>query len=374
MLLKKSPSYVYIRDFILSFRMLRFVAYSVRNLFFPSKYMLPSFFHVGPEPFFNIEVSSVCNAKCVFCPYKSGFRTMTVATLEWFEPVAKSGIQLGFKHLNLTPLTGEFFTNNKAVEIIQSAKKAGYISIFTYTNGIQMHKFNLEALLNSGLTHLYISTPGFSDELYETVFGVRTYPDFKKSIIQLLETHRRLKSAVEIYFEPRSYLTLKELKRSEFYTGFISDFIGEHVHLSQAKKFFGNWGGGISKSDMVGKMEIDVIPLKSLAPFKKVHPCEMLYTVAVLANGDVRLCPCAYDSTIETEKDSFWIDSLKNYPNLETLLERNSAKINQLRENFVNGILPDLCKNCSVYVPVQFQPVKSEGQSKDVLEIIRSNP
>jgi hypothetical protein len=337
----------HIEDIVLGHQPPRFIAKSVRNIFFPSK---P---RIDLRRVITVEVSSICDAKCIFCAYTLDLREKKLASLEWFTSVARSSVALGYKHIDLTSLTGELFTHKNAIEIIRAAKKAGFETVSTYTNGLQLHRFDAEQLLSSGINYLFISTPGFSEELYESVFGVRRYADFKKSITQLLETHKRLRSSVHICFEPRTFLKMKQLQESDFYKSFIAHYINDRVQFNKPLRVFDTWGGTIGVNDMMGGMKIDRNPLKSIAPLKKVHPCERLYQVAVQANGDVRLCNCRYDSTIETEHDSLRIDSLSHHHDLEALMAQNAEKIRLVRTNFVNGKLPELCKKCSFYTPVR---------------------
>jgi hypothetical protein len=348
-MMSMAPSRIreHIEDVVLGHQPARFIAKSIRNIFFPSR---PA---IDLQHIMTIEVSSICDAKCVFCNYRLGLRGKNIASLEWFTKVARSSVALGYKHLDLTSMGGELFTHKSAVEIIRAAKDAGFETISTFTNALQLHRFDVEGLLSSGINYLFISTPGFSDELYESVFGVRRYDDFKKSITLLLETHKRLGSSVNICFEPRTYLTTKQLQESEFYKSFIARYISDRVKFNKPLRVFDTWGGGIDARDMVAGMKIDWNPLKSIAPLKKVHPCERLYMVAVHANGDVRLCNCRYDSTIETEHDSLRIDSLNRHQDLKALLDQNAEKIKLVRTNFVNGKLPALCTKCPFYTPIR---------------------
>jgi hypothetical protein len=299
-------------------------------------------------------VSSICDAKCIFCNYRIDYREKKLASLEWFTAVARSSIALGYRHLDLTSMGGELFTHKNAVEIIRAAKEAGFETIATFTNAIQLHRFDIDKLLTSGINYLFISTPGFSEELYEQVFGVHKYSDFKKSVEILLATHQRLNSSVEIFFEPRTHLTKKKLQSSKFYTGCIAHYVGEKIHFSRPLRVFDTWGGDITGRDLIKNMKIDLNPLKSLAPLKKVYPCERLYMVGIHANGDVRLCNCRYDSSIETQRDSLRIDSLASGENLEALMQRNDAKIKKVIRDFVSGALPTLCQKCPFYVPVRY--------------------
>ncbi len=339
--------YVATREFCLSHQPLRIIAKSVRNLFFPTT---P---RIDFQRTISIEVSSICDAKCIFCNYRFNYREKKRASLQWFISVARSSIALGYRHLDLTSMGGELFTHKDAIAIIRAAKEAGFETISTFTNAIQLHRFDIDELLASGINFLFISTPGFSDDLYQQLFGINGYCDFKKSVELLLTAHQRLRSSVQIYFEPRTYLTKRELQNSEFYSEFISRYIGRQVHLDLPLRVFDTWGGDITQRDMIKTMKIDHNPLKSLAPLKKVHPCQRLFMLGVQANGDVRICGCRYDSSIGTINDSLQIASLALGEDFEAFAQRNDAKIKEIRRNFVNGRLPSLCKKCAFYVPMR---------------------
>lgn len=337
-----------IKETVLTHQPLRIMAKSVRNLFFPTS---PE---IELRRTITIEVSSVCDAKCIFCNYRLGYREKKIASLEWFASIARSSIAQGYKHLDLTSMGGEILTHKNVIEVFRIAKEVGFDTVSTFTNGIQLYRFDIEGLLTSGVDYLFISTPGFSDQLYESLFGVRKFSEFQESIRLLLDVHKKINSHVQIFFEPRTFLTKKELEQSMFYSTVIGRYIGEHVHLSEPLRVFDTWGGDITQRDMVGNMKVDWNPVKSIYPLRKVYPCERLYMVSVLANGDVRLCNCRYDSSIETERDSLYIDSLSKYEHLEALMTHNSDKIKKIRKDFVHGKLPQLCEKCPFYVPVEY--------------------
>jgi hypothetical protein len=81
-----------------------------------------------------------------------------------------------------------------------------------------------------------------------------------------------------------------------------------------------------------------------------------LYTLGILANGDVRMCNCRYDSSIETEKDPLFIASINHYATLGQLLEEHGQKIERVVEGFISGHLPVLCRRCPFYIPVRKIP------------------
>lgn len=350
-----------IRNLVLRYQPLRVAVKSLRNLFFPTTPI------IDPLRTIAIEMSSVCDARCIFCNYRFEYRAKVLVSAKVFEERARSSVAAGYRHLDLTSLGGEIFTHKEAVRLIEIAKEAGFQSISTFTNAIQLYRYDVDRLLNSGLDFIFISTPGFSEDLYRTIFGVEKFADFAKSVLLLLDAHDRLKSTVQIYFEPRTSATKRELMESDFWTSLRSRYRNPAIHMSEPLRIFDTWGGDVKQKDLLPGMKIDWNPLKSIYPIKEVYPCERLYTLGILANGDVRMCNCRYDSSIETEKDSLFIASINHYATLGQLLEEHGQKIKRVVEGFIGGHLPALCRKCPFYIPVRkipsdkYPPMKSEN-------------
>ena len=293
---------------------------------------------------------------------------MTTMDTEDFERIAESCIQLGYHDLSLTSMGGELFTHKDAVEIIRIAKNTGFKGIACFTNGILIHKHDVEGLLRSGIDHILISFPGFSENLYEEIFQVRKFSDFKESIMTLLETHRRIGCKVRIGFLPRTYVTKQEIIESEFYRNCVSKYVSDMVYIDEPLYFYDTWGGEIDSSQLIRGMKVDMNPLKSLYPFKKTYPCHMTLRFAVFANKDVRLCNCKYDSTIETSRDTLYIENLRNYSDLQELMLRNRSKIDKIRTGFINGNMPELCRKCPLYMPVDFKIYRDYVKNENTAE------
>ncbi len=326
----------------------RFILKSVRNLFFPVT------IHIDVQKTIGIEVSSICDAKCIFCNYKFGVRKKNLLSVDEFRTIAHSCAAMGYEHLDLTSLGGEILVHKDIIEIITIAKTVGFKSVGSYTNGILLHRFNIQDFLQSGIDTLLISFPGFDKNVYEQVFGVDKYDEFIHSILLLLETHHRIHSPVEIFFEPRTYLSLNEIKNSDFFKNSIARYFDDRrVKMTEPLRVFDTWGGEITKKDLIKDMRLDVNPIKSISPLKKTYQCARLNIFGVQANGDVRMCNCRYDSSVETENDSLYIANYKQYSSLEELFEKNQTKIETIKNNFTNGTLPSLCRRCPFYVPVK---------------------
>ena len=325
----------------------RYVIKSLRNIFYP----LPLTAKLVKTAV--IEVSSICNARCIFCAYRFGYRNKQIMAVDDFGRIAKSLVHMGYENLDLTSLSGELFTHPNAIEIIKTAYNAGFKHIEAFTNAILIKRFNAEDLLKSGIKALLISFPGFGREYYRDIFGIDAYEDFKHSVIQLLNAHKKLSSKVCITFEPRTFLSEKQIKKSSFYVNHLSKFLNEFIVTREPIRVFDTWGGEISATDLIKGMKTDMNPIKSISPLKKTFLCNRIILFGIQVNGDIRLCNCRYDKTIETDQDALFIDNINNYLSLDDLLIKNKNKIATIWNDFSRGKLPAMCKKCPFYIPVR---------------------
>lgn len=337
-----------IRDYLASHQPYRFLLKSLNNVFMPQQSVSDDSRHI------SIEVSSICDARCVFCAYQFGYRKKTQMSVSNFEQVAQSCVSMGYTSLDLTSMGGELLTHKDALQIIEVAKLVGFSHIGFFTNGIRLKKYDTKRLLNSGVDAILISFPGFDREVYKMIYGVDRYYNFEDSVKKLLAAHAELNSKVYLRFEPRTFLTKQQIEESRFYQDIFSKNINEFISMQEPLRVFDTWGGEIKKEHLVKGMRLDIAPIKHIPRIKMPFLCRNLHEVAIHANGDVRLCNCRYDRTIETESDGLFIDNLSKHDwNVEKLLAINKQKISQIKSDFAAGNLPSVCQRCPFYVPVK---------------------
>lgn len=147
-------------------------------------------------------------------------------------------------------------------------------------------------------------------------------------------------------------LTLGQILESPFYKEFLSKFLSERVAMSPPIRVFDTWAGTVRAEDLNQGMTLEIPPLKCIYPLKKPYLCTRLYLLGVFANGDVRLCNCRHDGTVETEQhDGLYVENIASYGGLEQLVTENKTKIDGIRLNFRNGKIPSVCQNCAFYLP-----------------------
>lgn len=148
--------------------------------------------------FIEFEVSSACNARCIFCLYpeivKSGKRLKNMDA-ETFEKALENIKQTHYSLLSFTPTTGDIFMNKDWFIYVDKIRALKNIKqIFFYSNAILLNEENQDKLieiLKKDKTHkifaLLFSVGGTDRETYNTMFGVDKFDVVKENINNFLK-------------------------------------------------------------------------------------------------------------------------------------------------------------------------------------------
>jgi hypothetical protein len=274
-------------------------------------------------------------------------------SLDFFKRCINSCKKIGYQSLSITSMGGDPFTNKQAVEMIEYAKTKGFSFIEVYTNGIALGNHDIKRLLHTGIDHIFISFPGFDANVYRDVFGVNAFASFQRSIELLLESHKKETSNIRITFEPRSCLSLDEIKQAPFYKEFVKYFIGDKINIGQPTVFFDDWCGTIKNSDLIEGMKLEKKALMTFPFTKRTFFCSHILNPGIMVEGDVRLCNCRYDVR-KGHQDELYIGDIHDYISLRECFKENELKIRNMLTNFYQGIIPKACSYCPNYLPVKF--------------------
>lgn len=119
----------------------------------------------------HLEVTNLCNADCVFCPYHLQQRAISELPDAVFDKALADYVATGGGDVFFTPIVGDALIDKRIVERIRRARaypQVGRIKLIT--NMILAHKRGIEALVSSGLSLLVISIAGFDDAMYRRVY------------------------------------------------------------------------------------------------------------------------------------------------------------------------------------------------------------
>ena len=238
----------------------------------------------------QVEVASVCNLRCVFCPTgdpklsKSTGKFRGLMALEIFEKIIQDinefPVPISTLHLHKD---GEPLVHPEFCDMVSIARRSNKIKkIETLTNGVLLTPELNERLANSGLDRIKISVYGLDDHSFKEV--TRENVDFDRYVNNIADLYNRSRRTdTEIYIkimEGGLSLEKKALFLDTF--GDISDTIFfEHC--------VDNWPGFKFEAAMT---EVNVGILgQSVNQYKKVCP-QPFYNLTVNSDGQVSAC-CA---------------------------------------------------------------------------------
>ena len=137
----------------------------------------------------QVETTSVCNLRCVFCPYDEMSRAKEhmdpLAFAEFLAGQAQHVRSVGLHHF------GEPFLNRRLPEYIAACTRLG-IDTNVSTNATRMTDNQAEAVISAGLTRLIISLDAVTAADYERVRVGGRYEQVLANIDRFLAAKRRL--------------------------------------------------------------------------------------------------------------------------------------------------------------------------------------
>jgi uncharacterized Fe-S cluster-containing radical SAM superfamily enzyme len=113
----------------------------------------------------NVEVTNICNLKCIMCPTHQVKRAKGFMPIELFKDILPEAVQLGIKQIGLHTV-GESVLHPQIDEFIAISKETG---IYTYmdTNGNRIAPGLHEKIIDAGLDSLKFSIDASTQEIYE---------------------------------------------------------------------------------------------------------------------------------------------------------------------------------------------------------------
>ncbi len=285
-----------------------------------------------------IELSNICNAKCIFCPYltieESG-KKLTTMDNGIFEKSIDYAVKLGYEKFSFTPVTGEIFINKNWAEYIRNALLNGKVRrIYFYSNAILLNSENIEKILSlpnkDKILFLGFSLGGIEKDTYKRMFGVDKFNIVRKNINNFCRDLKKQKQRIRIncvLYVPKDYQYTKKVVSSIFNRAKYKYF---NVVIPRPFLSF----PGIKRYN-----NLDYRNAK-----EKNEPCSCLKNIRFATNGDVWLCGCV---TSELPND----ESLKIGAISDKIDVITENKNNILRNWKLKKIIPLACQKCTKYVP-----------------------
>ncbi|MBO1066295.1 MULTISPECIES: radical SAM protein [Nostocales] len=289
----------------------------------------------------GLEPSNICTSNCIFCSYQYDQLPKKIPSFDEFQGIVEEYTQMGGDSIQLTPITGEIFTNKKIIDWIKKLDSFKSIKhIGTYTNASLFHTIDLDELVNSGLTGLHISVPPLDEEIYLKIYRSNLYSkvisNLKNLLIAFSNANNKTIKLLEISF--RADRTLDECKQLPDYLEFVHPYLSEGVIVTSMSSF-DSWSGMIKDSDLLPGMELLHTELSG-----PIQPCSRIYNAQIVVDGSIRLCGARIDNG--NNEDELKIGHISE---LSLTAAYNSPKAKKIRDSFRSGNLLNICQKCSWY-------------------------
>jgi radical SAM protein with 4Fe4S-binding SPASM domain len=283
-----------------------------------------------------IELSNICNAKCIFCPYPQIEQTdkkMQHMNQERFAASLKKAVELGYSRLAFTPATGELLANKRWAEHIATALQNENIkSLYFYSNAILLTDDNIQRIISlpnaQKIEKFCFSVGGNDAATYKKMFAVDKFEVVKRNINSLCEKLKKAGSNLKINCElrlPRHDKTTKRVAEKTFNQADYANFYPNIVRV------FDPLGGIINESDL------DYLPEIT----DKTNSCYRLNDIRFDANGNIWMCGCVVSE--RPGESSLLIGSLEDTNDYIT------QKKQAIFANWRMGEIPSTCKPCRIY-------------------------
>lgn len=304
-----------------------------------------------------LEVSGVCNLKCVFCAYKSKEEGKVIVPEEDFRRYVDQLTDLGYREIHLTPNTGDVFVDKGFVDKLAILENHPNVDAYEFiTNLIGASYDSIDVIARSKkLSRVSISLYGHDRSSFEVVTdrSGHQYDRLVKNLSYLAGLGPRVGPTISSFCntdvsfdwspdnEPRDddselMIAIRNVARN------VPSFVwtGNHVE-------FDSWGGVITQADLdeVGK------GFKLVGPDDPmVGPCDMLFGGAVvLADGRVNACSC------RAIKGDLVIGDAKMQA-LNEILSPSNPRFSEILEAHIGGRYPEACRNCKVFSSIYRKP------------------
>ena len=281
----------------------------------------------------GLELTNLCNADCVFCPYQFQARPIRTMSDEIFAKAVGDFVAVGGGDIDLTPVVGDALIDPDfllRVRYLRSHPSIGRIELIT--NGILLDKHGVDAVVESGVTAISISTAGFEPEMYKRVYRNSGYQRMRANVLALVKENARRGRPVEVSISLRPDRPLEDvLEDADF-----QEILAYRPKVG-AQRLYSDAGGRIAPESLPKVMKLRVIE-------PRPTPCaQTFWGPIVLSDGTVLVCNCF------ASMDARETLGLGNILEKSLIEMWRSDQLRALRASFGTNHLNATCARCTMY-------------------------
>lgn len=303
----------------------------------------------------HLELTNLCNANCVFCPYQFQTREVQFMSDEIFQKAIGDFVAIGGGSVGLTPIVGDALVDPKFLERVRYLRSLPQIDrIWLTTNCILLDRFSADAVLQSGISALNVSTAGFNAEMYRRVYRNASYERMRRNVLELMERNNTLGNPVAITIALRPDRPLDAVMADPDFQPILA-----HKPQLDFTWSYTSANGRIKRDNLPASMKLRVVTSRK-------ETCINTYNgPMVLPDGTVMGCNCvaAMDAT-----KNLGIGNIKN-ASLRDIWVGDANRV--LRSSFSTATLNSTCAGCDMYRDLEFYRTRN-GRRRAELNLARA--
>ena len=242
---------------------------------------------IDPPAMLTLENTSICNAKCIMCPYPDMERDKIIMDHDLYLKGLMDAKELGIQWVQ-PQYFGEPLVDKELERKIKAAKEMG-LKVSIFTNGSLMNEDKARMLIESGIDEVKVSIDSCKPEVYEKIRKGLKFDTVVQNVKRLMDLKRSMGKV-----RPQVWVMFVEFAENhgevrEYYK-YWSKLVDE-VNISRSH----NWGG---------KQEVSGL---TILGGEYRFPCPSPWEQMVVnAQGTILPCCCDY------EGDSLGLGNLRD--------------------------------------------------------------
>jgi radical SAM protein with 4Fe4S-binding SPASM domain len=233
----------------------------------------------APPRQLTLENTSICNAKCVMCPYPIMERDKIIIDVDLYQKGLRDAKELGIKWVQ-PQYFGEPLVDKGLGDKIRASRELG-LKTTVFSNGSLLDAAKAKMLIESELDEIKISIDSHKPEVYEAIRKGLKFQKVLENVRGLVALRKEMGAKL-----PKVSVMFVEFEANHTETRDFYKFwsrIVDHVNISRSH----NWGG-----------KVTVKGLTILQDEQLRFPCPSPWDQLVVnAQGEILPCCCDYEGT-----------------------------------------------------------------------------
>lgn len=146
----------------------------------------------------QIEISNLCNYKCIFCPRTKSVRKKGMIDDALFHRLIQEVYDFGAREMSFH-YSGDPFLHPKLAEYVKKAKDIGYTYVYIDTNGSEATEEKIRDVIDAGVDSIKFSVNAGSKETYEFTHGIDAFDKVVKHVAYCDEYRKKVNPQMKLF-------------------------------------------------------------------------------------------------------------------------------------------------------------------------------